>query len=36
MEIHRLTGVKLSESGKVLAYFAAAGLLYYLWKKSKK
>lgn len=36
MEIHKLTGVKLSESGKVLAYFAAAGILYYLWKKSKK
>jgi len=36
MQIHRLSGIKLTESGKILAYVAAAGLLYYLWKKSKK
>lgn len=36
MEIHKLTGIKLNESGKVLAYIAAAGILYYILKKSKK
>jgi hypothetical protein len=36
MEIHKLSGIKLSDNGKILAYIVGAGLLYYLWKKSKK
>ena len=36
MEIHKLSGFKLTQTGTILAAVAGAALLYYLWKNSKK
>jgi|688.fasta_scaffold52460_10 hypothetical protein len=36
MEIHKLTGFKLTKTGTAVAVIAGAAILYYLWKKSKK
>lgn len=36
MEIHRLSGIKLTQQGTIIVAIAGAAVLYYLWQNSKK